>query len=125
MVATRCPKFRSAIARCMATVDLPVPPFSLPTTITCAELERLALACIDMTRPYKRLTLKTQLGRLGMIEVDTSSDHSDTPVSPGQTIVENACAVPECDARPYPWPPPWCPRSRAPRLALFRRVSLK
>src|SRR5580704_4132537 len=49
MVATRCPKFISATVRCMARVDLPVPPFSLPTTMTCAETDRLALASINMT----------------------------------------------------------------------------
>src|SRR5262249_35785666 len=35
----------------MAMVDFPVPPFSLPTTMTCAEAARLALACTNMTRP--------------------------------------------------------------------------
>src|SRR5215813_14241458 len=50
MVATRCPKFIRATARCMAMVDFPVPPFSLPTTMTCAEVERRALACTNMTR---------------------------------------------------------------------------
>ena len=33
MVATRRPDFISATAMCIATVDLPEPPFSLPTTI--------------------------------------------------------------------------------------------
>jgi hypothetical protein len=33
-VATRWPDFSNAIAMCMATVDLPDPPFSLATTIT-------------------------------------------------------------------------------------------
>ncbi len=36
MVATPCPDLIKAIAMCMATVDLPDPPFSLPTRITCA-----------------------------------------------------------------------------------------
>ena len=34
IVATRWPDFISAIAICMATVDLPDPPFSLATTMT-------------------------------------------------------------------------------------------
>ena len=37
MVATLCPAFIRAIAICMATVDLPDPPFSLATTITLAD----------------------------------------------------------------------------------------
>jgi hypothetical protein len=37
MVATLWPDLISAIATCMATVDLPEPPFSLATTITRAD----------------------------------------------------------------------------------------
>src|ERR1700686_5674034 len=48
MVAPPCPKFIRATVRCIASVDFPVPPFSLPTTMTCAETERLALTCINM-----------------------------------------------------------------------------
>src|SRR5215468_7344406 len=60
MVATRCPKFIRATARCMAMVDFPVPPFSLPTTMTCAEAERLALACTNMTRKPFAYSVPTQ-----------------------------------------------------------------
>src|SRR6266498_3204019 len=60
MVATRCPKFIRATARCMAMVDFPVPPFSLPTTMTCAEAGRLALACTNMTQPcYSAFSTET------------------------------------------------------------------
>ena len=37
MVATRWPAFNSATAICIAVVDFPEPPFSLPSTMTCAE----------------------------------------------------------------------------------------
>src|SRR6187200_515943 len=36
MVATPQPDLRSATATCIAVVDLPEPPFSLPQTMTCA-----------------------------------------------------------------------------------------
>src|SRR5215470_15212986 len=49
MVATRCPKFISATAMCMAMVDFPAPPFSLPSTTTWADADRLPLACINIT----------------------------------------------------------------------------
>src|SRR5258708_37321270 len=51
MVATRCPQFASATARCIAIVDFPVPPFSLPTTMTCSTACRFAPACTNMTQP--------------------------------------------------------------------------
>ena len=51
MVATRWPTFISATATCIAVVDLPEPPFSLPSTITCADIGRLASANIDATSP--------------------------------------------------------------------------
>src|ERR1043166_4483402 len=38
IVATRWPALSSATATCIAVVDLPEPPFSFPSTITCAEL---------------------------------------------------------------------------------------
>ncbi|MBD3679673.1 MAG: RHS repeat-associated core domain-containing protein [Rhodobacteraceae bacterium] len=36
MHPTRCPICASAVATCIETVDLPAPPFSLPTTMICA-----------------------------------------------------------------------------------------
>jgi len=51
MVATRCPTFMRAAATCIAKVDLPEPPFSLPSTTTCAETGRRVLAGADMTPP--------------------------------------------------------------------------
>src|SRR5215470_15021347 len=39
IVATRWPALSSATAMCIAVVDLPEPPFSFPSTITCAECE--------------------------------------------------------------------------------------
>src|SRR5882757_3823917 len=47
MVATRCPTFIRATATCIAVVDFPEPPFSLPSTTTWAD--RRVAACIDMT----------------------------------------------------------------------------
>ena len=47
MVATRWPMFKSATATCIAVVDLPEPPFSLPSTTTCADNGRPACANID------------------------------------------------------------------------------
>src|SRR5262249_34618244 len=37
MVATRCPALSSPTVICMEVVDLPDPPFSLPSTMTCAD----------------------------------------------------------------------------------------
>src|SRR5580704_15199192 len=48
MVATRWPKFISPTATCMAMVDFPAPPFSFPMTMTCADVGRSLLACINM-----------------------------------------------------------------------------
>src|SRR5208282_1042779 len=47
MVATCSFDFISAIATCIATVDLPDPPFSLPTTITRPEGDGIAFV-MDM-----------------------------------------------------------------------------
>jgi len=47
MVATRCPKFISATATFMASVDFPAPPFSLPSTTTCAAAGRPVLGCTN------------------------------------------------------------------------------
>src|SRR5215469_2881287 len=58
MVATRCPKFISATVRCIARVDFPVPPFSLPTTMTCAETVRRALTCINMPPTHSRAPIR-------------------------------------------------------------------
>ena len=49
-MATRWPACSSATATCMAVVDLPEPPFSLPRTMTCAENGLPTSACINMTR---------------------------------------------------------------------------
>src|SRR5580698_7603462 len=46
MVATRWPAFINATARCMAAVDFPDPPFSPPSTTTCAEPDRFT--CINI-----------------------------------------------------------------------------
>ena len=43
---------------CMAMVDFPAPPFSLPSTTTCAAAGRLLLACTNM-RPYLKIVLFT------------------------------------------------------------------
>src|SRR5580698_2124198 len=48
MVATRWPACNSATAICMAVVDLPEPPFSLPRTMTCAENGLPTSACINI-----------------------------------------------------------------------------
>src|SRR5882724_6457750 len=47
MVATRCPAFSNATAMCIATVDFPDPPFSLPRTTQKAERAR-TLPSTDM-----------------------------------------------------------------------------
>src|SRR5258708_6275164 len=60
MVATRCPKFIRATERCIARVDFPVPPFSLPTTMTCAEIARLALTCTNMPSTRYRRPLRDE-----------------------------------------------------------------
>src|ERR1700730_345656 len=60
MVATRCPKFIRATVRCIARVDFPVPPFSLPTTMTCAEIARLALTCTNMPSTRYRRPLRDE-----------------------------------------------------------------
>src|ERR1700736_826301 len=60
MVATRCPKFIRATVRCIARVDFPVPPFSLPTTMTCAETARLALTCTNMPSTRYRRPLRDE-----------------------------------------------------------------
>src|ERR1035437_8175435 len=44
MVATLWPDFISATAICIAIVDLPDPPFSLPTTIMCADRDGIAFS---------------------------------------------------------------------------------
>ena len=66
MVATRCPTFFRATATCMAVVDLPDPPFSLPMTTTCADADLGVFASASMTPPYvgslpspRRLSLQT------------------------------------------------------------------
>src|SRR6516225_4161973 len=51
MVATRWPAFIRATAICSAVVDLPEPPFSLPSTTTCAEPDCPWLACTSIYRP--------------------------------------------------------------------------
>src|SRR6476620_6101668 len=51
MVATRCPALSRATAICMAVVDLPEPPFSLPSTITCAERGTPLVAWSNITQP--------------------------------------------------------------------------
>src|SRR6478672_1237704 len=54
MVATSWPDFISATATCMATVDFPDPPFSLPTTITRADVARLEPST-NMRAPLENL----------------------------------------------------------------------
>jgi hypothetical protein len=51
MVATRWPTFIRATATCIAVVDLPEPPFSLPSTTTCADAGFRVLASTNMTPP--------------------------------------------------------------------------
>ena len=46
-MATRCPAFSNATAICIATVDFPDPPFSLPSTTQKAERGR-TLPSTDM-----------------------------------------------------------------------------
>src|SRR5215475_2078598 len=54
MVATRWPACSSATATCMAVVDFPEPPFSLPRTMTCADTGAPTSACINMdTQPQR------------------------------------------------------------------------
>src|SRR5215211_9530085 len=67
MVATRCPALSSATATCMATVDFPEPPFSLPRTTQKAERGR-TLPSTDMallTEPSHQATprLRSSLAR--------------------------------------------------------------
>src|SRR5215510_6942965 len=56
MVATRWPAFIRATAMCKAVVDLPDPPFSLPSTTTCAEPDCPWLACTNICRPLRILS---------------------------------------------------------------------
>src|ERR1700742_2218685 len=65
MVATRWPACNSATATCMAVVDLPEPPFSLPRTMTCAENGLPTSACINMGDATPALRLLSGLQRLG------------------------------------------------------------
>src|SRR5450759_277283 len=44
MVATLWPDLLSATAICIAIVDLPDPPFSLPTTIMCADRDPIVFS---------------------------------------------------------------------------------
>ena len=55
MVATRWPAFISATAMCMAVVDLPEPPFSLPSTTTWADCVSARDRSTNMTRPRDQL----------------------------------------------------------------------
>src|SRR5437899_8291586 len=66
MVATRCPAFISATTICIATVVLPEPPFSFPTTITCGEVGNSMGACnmarLFDGRRYVRFVLRISVG---------------------------------------------------------------
>ena len=57
-----------AVATCMATVDLPAPPFSLPTTMICAT-DRLFLPSFGRTLAARRKRAAHELGRLEIEEV--------------------------------------------------------
>src|SRR3954454_15607761 len=48
MVATRWPALSNATATCRAVVDFPEPPFSLPSTTTCAEPDCPWLVCTNI-----------------------------------------------------------------------------
>src|SRR5438309_239592 len=63
MVATRCPDFISATATCMAVVDLPEPPFSLPSTMTCADCADPTGAWCNITHTLDFLILRVELCR--------------------------------------------------------------
>src|SRR4051794_15384888 len=53
MVATRWPALSKAMAICSAVVDFPEPPFSLPSTTTCAAPDCPGLACTSMFDPWR------------------------------------------------------------------------
>ena len=75
MVATLWPDLISASAICMATVDLPDPPFSLPTTMTRAGRASVAFSLEHEVRPPKSwVTYRDR--RLIFLVRTTSSDSS-------------------------------------------------
>src|SRR5687768_17369989 len=61
MVATRCPALSSDTAICIAVVDLPEPPFSLPSTITCAVRGTPLVAWSNITQPLDTSIIRIHL----------------------------------------------------------------
>src|SRR3954471_14289564 len=92
MVATRWPAFRSATAMCRAVVDLPEPPFSLPSTTTCAEPDWPWLACTSiaiLNTPGEYL----RVGRVcGQVKCVTGNTNRGAP-----TFIMNRRPVRVCD----------------------------
>src|SRR5436309_15673327 len=63
MVATRWPAFIRATAICKAVVHFPEPPFSLPSTTTCAEPDWPWLVCTNMFDPCRYLQITRDRGQ--------------------------------------------------------------
>src|SRR5436305_3614196 len=91
MVATRWPALSKAMAICSAVVDFPEPPFSLPSTTTCAAPDCPGLACTSMFDPCRCFQIACVRGQVKWPE--------NVPGQPTVCLNDESASQPRVDCR--------------------------
>src|SRR5271156_3020945 len=108
MVATRWPAFIRATAICSAVVDLPDPPFSLPSTTTCAEPDCPWLACTSICRPLwissNRARLRSREMRANALKLQIDCFNHEFMDAPLRSVTDHTIAA---DVLGMSWIYPW------------------